>query len=133
VRTKSKGSETPSSQGSPADSIDQPIGSLSDLVSLRSAIKSIPSSRPGRPVHVSTAIHWATRGCRAPSGSVIKLKTVRLPGCFMTKAAWLEEFLRELTSVATAPKGPAFALPRTSTQRRRDIARADRILDAAGI
>ena len=133
MRTNSKGLETTSPQGSLADSIDLPIGPLSDLVSLQSAIKSIPSSRPGRRVHVSTAIRWATRGCRAPSGAVIKLKTVRLPGCFMTKPSWLEEFLQELTSIATAPKRPAPALPQTSTQRRRDIARADRILDAAGI
>ena len=39
----------------------------------------------------------------------------------MTTVAWLEEFIQELTSIATAPKGSAAPLPRTSWKSR-DIA-----------
>jgi hypothetical protein len=78
---------------------------------------------PGRP-HISTVWRWINRGIRG-----IKLETVMIGGRRYTSAEALERFFERTTAAAAGEAPPV----RTSRQRQRDIARAERELQEAGI
>jgi hypothetical protein len=57
-----------------------------------------------------------------------------MPGGWMSRADWMNEFFEALTADRVLAAGPAEQpIPRTSAQRRREIARADQALGLAGI
>ena len=107
---------------------------LNDLIPLRILIKNLPTSRQGGSPHIASAIRWCTKGVRARDGSRIRLQALKMPGGWMSRDAWMNEFFEALTADRVLAAGPPEqTLPRTSAQRRREIARADRALDLAGI
>jgi hypothetical protein len=107
---------------------------LHGLIPLRTLIKNLPTSRPGGSPHIASAIRWCTKGVRARDGSRIRLQAIKMPGGWLSRDAWMNEFFDALTADRVLAAGPSEqSLPRTSAQRRRAIARADRALDLAGI
>jgi hypothetical protein len=113
------------------DLLDDP-DFLTNAIPVRKAIQSLPSTLfgSGRPLHVSAAHRWIITGIRAANGTRVKLRAVRLPGGFMTTAAWMKEFLAALQPrTAAEPQ----VMPRTTARRRRDHEQAERELAQIGI
>jgi hypothetical protein len=108
---------------------------LDGLVPLRQLIKKLPSTgRWGTP-HIASAIRWATTGVRCRNGNRIRLQALKCPSGWMSRPAWIAEFFEALTADRVEATNPLAdrPLPVAPAQRRREIARADQILDAAGI
>jgi hypothetical protein len=108
---------------------------LDGLVSLRKLIKRIPTAGRGSSPHIASAIRWCTTGVRARDGSRIRLQALKTPGGWMSRNEWVIEFFEAMTAdrVAAADSPTGTPLPVSPAQRRREIARADKILDAARI
>jgi hypothetical protein len=110
-------------------------GDLDGLVSLRELVKNIPTAGRGQSPHIASAIRWCTKGVRAHDGSRIRLQALKTPGGWMSRGAWVMDFFERMTAdrVAAADSATGAPLPVSPAQRRREIARADRALDAARI
>jgi hypothetical protein len=108
---------------------------LSGLISLRELVKQIPTAGRGSSPHIASAIRWCTTGVRARDGSRIRLKAYKTPGGWMSSQSWAVEFFEKMTAdrVAAADSPTDTPLPVSPAQRRREIARAGRVLDDAGI
>jgi hypothetical protein len=108
---------------------------LSGLISLRELIKTIPTAGRGQSPHIASAIRWCTKGVRAQDGSRIRLQALKTPGGWMSRNDWILAFFERMTAdrVAASDSPSGQPLPVSPAQRRREIARADRALDAAGI
>ncbi|MEK6677602.1 MAG: DUF1580 domain-containing protein [Planctomycetota bacterium] len=95
-----------------------------DVVSLTEAAKSkhLPRRRKGKRPHVATLFRWATVGVRG-----IVLETIQCGGTRCTSVEALQRFFERCTDPS--------ALPHQSTTkaREREIAKAERELEAAGI
>ena len=92
---------------------------------------------PGRP-SPSCLWRWCRQGVKARTGHRVKLRHVRVGARVFTSKIWLDEFFTALAEADAAyfdrPK-PAInniEKPRTSAQRERAIAAAERRLTAAG-
>ena len=99
--------------------------SLSEsVVSLIEAAKLLPRRRKGKRPNVATLYRWTTIGVRG-----VVLESVQVGGTRCTSREALDRFLAALTaqSAGTPAPGPA---PRVN---RREVERAERVLDAAGI
>jgi hypothetical protein len=112
---------------------------LANLTPLRTLIRDIRSSGdPHRPIHISTAIRWCTRGARAPDGSKVHLRAVKRPGCWLSRPEWIREFFDRLTVGTQGPSSaqPAGVLPsttRTPAERRWAVAQAQVELQQLGM
>ena len=82
------------------------------------------SRRGGRKLHKSAAFRWASPGLNG-----VRLETVRIGGSLCTSREALSRFFGRLSSLGEADS----ALAPTTAARRREIARADRQLDAMGV
>ena len=114
---------------------DSGAGDFGDLGQLRpfaEVARSLPPSRAGKPVHVSTISRWRSPGVRRRDGSRIILRAVRLPSGWATTDGWVREFIDELTADKAGQPAPS-PMIRTPARRRREIERANRELDAMGI
>jgi hypothetical protein len=113
----------------------QPRGYLS----LAEAVRLLPPSRNGRPVHVGTATRWIIDGVSGRAGQIIRLRATRLPGRWVVTHAALAEFLDALTRNRTENTVSTTVNPATTAdvhppiRRRREIERASRKLDEFGI
>ena len=97
---------------------EQPI----PLTRVPKMVRWLPRRRKGKRPHVSTIFRWALRGVRG-----IRLETIRIGGTLCTSEEALVRFFQRLS-------GEEPALPtKTSRARRREIARAERELERAGI
>ncbi len=94
-------------------------------VPLTTAAKSIPRRRAGKKCAVETLYRWSTTGCRG-----VVLETIQVGGTRCTSREALQRFFSRLTEQAAGAPPPA---PAPSHARRRDVERAERVLDAAGI
>jgi len=92
------------------------------VVSLSEATKKLPRRRGGKRPHVATLYRWAVRGVRG-----IKLETLRVGGTLCTSLEALQRFCERCTDPSIATR------PSTTKARERDIAKAERELEAAGI
>jgi hypothetical protein len=81
---------------------------------------SIPKKR-GQRVHVSAVFRWASRGLRGH-----RLETARC-GTICTTASAVARFYRRLSGITVSDGA------RTPARRQREVARAERELEAAGI
>ena len=81
----------------------------------------IPKKRGQRP-HVSGVFRWASRGLRGH-----RLETARCGGVICTTRSAIARFYARLSGV------PGNTAVSTTVRRRRDLARAERELDAAGL
>lgn len=82
----------------------------------------LPRRRRGQRPHVATLYRWATRGVRG-----VQLETIRVGGTLCTSLEALQRFCERCSDPS------ASVSMRTTTARERDIARAERELDRAGI
>jgi hypothetical protein len=106
---------------------ERPIG-------LREAAKIPPSFRQDTPTHISTVLRWITKGVKLANGEVVRLEGARLGGRWTTTIEAVERFMQRLTTGALGDVPSANTPPaRTTRQRRRELERVDRELDAAGL
>ncbi len=89
-------------------------------ITLREAARTLP----GGAVHVSTVHRWRLKGCRG-----VRLETFLRGGVRHTTREAIERFFATTTAAADGDATPV----RTSRQRQREIAAAERELEAAGI
>lgn len=103
----------------PSEEPPIPLGQVPKMVSW------LPCRRQGKRLHISTVFRWALRGVRG-----VRLETIRIGGTLCTSEEALVRFFQHLSGDGPAPPAtPA----RTSRARRREIARAQRDLQRAGI
>jgi hypothetical protein len=113
-------------------------------LTLREAAKLIPSSRKGRPTHISRVVRWITEGSRSADGRVVYLEALRLGGHWITSVEAIQRFGEALalyrSTAASAGKqsglsgpDPRTATARTTATRRRSAERAARELERIGI
>ena len=95
-----------------------------EVVSLTEAAKSkcLPRRRKGKRPHVATLFRWATVGVRG-----VVLETIQCGGTRCTSVEAIQRFFERCTDPAALSK------TRTTKTRQRQIANAERDLDAAGI
>jgi hypothetical protein len=103
---------------------------LETPISLTAAARSVPSSRGGKPTHISTLLRWILSGVKAPSGEVVRLEAIRLGGKWITSREALQRFAERLTPILAGSPPPT---PRTQTARLRAADRAARELERVGI
>ncbi len=94
------------------------------VVSLTEAAKSkcLPRRRQGKRPHVATLFRWATVGVRG-----VVLETIQCGGTRCTSLEALQRFFDRCTDPAASAK------TRTTKARQREMVRAERELNAAGI
>lgn len=94
-----------------------------DLIPLREAARSLPSTRVGKRVSYSTMRRWSSKGLADGR----RLPILKVGGGLYVSRAALAAFAQ--------PRGvdPAPAVVRTPAQRRRSHEEAGRLLDRAGI
>src|SRR5262249_18623636 len=108
-------------------------------LSLAEAVRLLPPSRNGRPVHVGTATRWINDGVRGRDGQIIRLRATRLPGRWVVTHAALADFFDNLTRNRTENTASTTVSPGTTAdvhppiRRRREIERASRKLDELDI
>lgn len=111
----------------PIDLNNETLGSLSEITRL------LPPYQ-GRRIHPSTLWRWSSRGIRG-----IRLETIRLGGRILCSVEAVTRFSAKLADLdqQQADNDPLpvrqKARKRTPTQRDRDVARARRELERAGI
>ena len=100
-----------------------------ELLSLTDAARALPAIDGKRP-HPSTIWRWCRRGIRD-----IRLEHVRLGHRVCTSREALSRFAQRLADTDEKPVEKKTTTPkrRTAKQRERDIARASKELDCAGI
>ncbi len=92
------------------------------VLTLRKAARFLPRQRGGKSVHISTLYRWASAGVGG-----VRLETLKLGGRVVTSIEAIERFaLRCSMTDSTAAAIPA-------RRREREVARAERQLDEAGI
>ena len=92
------------------------------VLTLSEATRHVPVRR-GKKTHASTIWRWAKAGLRG-----VRLETIQVGGSRCTSVEALQRFFERLTA---AVDGPGQSV--TPARRRREIERAERELDAAGI
>lgn len=92
------------------------------VLSLTEAARHLPRRRAGKRPHVATLYRWAQGGVRG-----VILETIQVGGTLCTSIEALQRFCERLTNPDAAPSA------RTSRARKRQIARAEKELDDAGI
>lgn len=68
-------------------------------ITLAQAAAILPSSRPGKKLHVKTVKRWAISGCRG-----VMLAAIKSGGCWFTTEQWVQEFQSNCTRAA-CPRG----------------------------
>lgn len=84
----------------------------------------------GRPAHIAKVYRLFEHGTLAADGTRVKLEYVVVPGGRRTSAEAIERLVARLTN---SSRGAASAPAYTTAARRRQAARVDADLDAAGI
>ncbi len=97
------------------------------VLSLAQAAKhpALPRRRAGKRVHIATLHRWATRGCRG-----IQLETIRFGGTRCTSLEAVQRFCERLSDADPCVSAQISVTP---ARRRREIARAEKELEQAGI
>lgn len=92
------------------------------VVSLTDASKHLPRRRAGKRPHVATLYRWVARGVQG-----VRLESIQVGGTLCTSLEALQRFCERCTD-------PSSRLPSsTPKSRQREIKKAERDLDAAGI
>jgi len=97
---------------------------IEEVLTLTEAATRLPRRRAAKRPHVATLYRWATRGCRG-----IRLETIRVGGTLCTSVEALQRFCERLSD----PDGSEASAAFTSKSRERQIAKAERDLEQAGI
>ncbi|GMU22147.1 MAG: hypothetical protein AMXMBFR13_22350 [Phycisphaerae bacterium] len=97
--------------------------STEQVISLAEAARRLPRRRAGKKAHVSCVYRWTTAGCKG-----VILESVQVGGTRCTSVEAIQRFIERLTTGGTA--APTV---RTSQRREREIAAAEKRLQAVGI
>lgn len=97
---------------------------IEQAIPLSVAARQVPNRNGGRGICAATIWRWAQRGLKG-----VRLETVMVGGLRMTSVEALGRFFAASTAAADGTPLPA----RTSAQRERAIAAAEKELAAAGI
>jgi len=108
--------------------VPREVGKMIDLtnetvLNFADAASRLPRRRAGKKPHVATLYRWAMGGCRG-----VKLETIRVGGTLCTSVEALQRFCERLSN----PGSDSPRLP-TTKQRERQIDKAERELEQAGI
>jgi len=76
------------------------------------AIKRLPVTRSGRPIHTNTIWRWATKGLKGPNGQVVRLEYGKIGGRNCTSEEALQRFFDRL-------RGKVVETPLPSVQAKR--------------
>jgi hypothetical protein len=93
---------------------------VGDLISIETAAESIGASP-------SAARRWARQGLKVGNGPTIRLTHVYIGGRIKTQAAWVEEFLANVTRARSHTEPPVSV--EQAARRERELAAVDRELD----
>lgn len=93
--------------------------------------KAIEKSK-GIRVHLSTGIRWIRDGVKTPIGQV-KLEASTLGGRWYTSVEAVSRFDIAVREAKSGNRDVASNPPRSESQRKRDLARANASLDAMGV
>jgi hypothetical protein len=107
------------------------MGSLlnESIIPLAKAANKFPSGERGC-VNPCTLWRWATKGCRASDGAVVRLQFIKAGHRVYTSTEAVERFVTALTQASLPPE--AKDAPRTPAQTRAAAVAADAELEAAG-
>jgi hypothetical protein len=101
------------------------------VYSFAKATQFVPPGRNGRKSHISTLLRWATKGAKAPDGTIVRLEAKRLGGRWVTSR---EAILRFMAALTPQMDGEADVHNvRTARSRRRGDEQAAKELDRLGI
>jgi hypothetical protein len=93
--------------------------------------KPIAGTQTLRPVSLACVLRWVIDGVKLDDGTCVRLAAVRLAGKWISSAGALRRFIQAQTpAIVDDAQGSEF---RTPGQRRRANARADKMLEKAGI
>ena len=81
--------------------MDRDIESLREFIPLNTARGILPPSRAGKPVNPATIWRWVHDGVRAPDGQRVKLQAVRMGRTWLTKRAWILDFVGAISASNT--------------------------------
>jgi hypothetical protein len=85
---------------------EETTGSKADLLPLAVLAARIPGRGKGGRLTPETLGDWVRQGVVLPGGGRVKLRAIRLGGCWLSSAAWLAEFA-EASTAAFAGGHPA--------------------------
>ena len=93
-----------------------------EVLTLTEAARRLPRRRRGKRPHVATLYRWVQQGVRG-----VKLEAIQVGGTLCTSLEALQRFCERCTDPSSRPPSS------TSKSREREIKKAERELDAAGI
>lgn len=98
-------------------------------ISIKDATRYFPSTRKGKPTHVSKLLRLGLKGMECRCGTVVYLEMLKLGSSWVTSREAIQRFAEAVTAVETGRLTP----PRTRKQISRSSARAVAELENAGI
>jgi hypothetical protein len=112
--------------GAQSEGFPKMVSLSESLVSLTQASKLLPARRKGKRPNVATLYRWSTAGCKG-----VVLETTQVGGTRCTSREALGRFFDRLSAQSSVVTSAPAPLP--ARVNRRDVERAERVLDAAGI
>jgi Protein of unknown function (DUF1580) len=95
------------------------------------ATQFVPPARNGKKTHISTLLRWATKGAKAPDGTIVRLEALRVGSRWVTSREAIQRFMEALTPrIDDEGSTPGV---RTTTRRQRASDRAAEELDQLGL
>lgn len=113
-----------------------------EVLSLSEAAAAVPTLKGRKKLHPSSIWRWCRRGVKTRTGTRVRLRHARYGGTLGVKRADLDAFFKELAEAdlahfdgqENAPPAPTtFTKGRSPSAKRVAMARANAILDEAGV
>lgn len=102
------------------------VPDLPKYKALKAYQECVPGHRGGSRCHTSTFIRWATKGVKAATGEVVKLRAVRIGSKWLTTDEWFAAFVEATTAAHATPA----TAPAEVVRPRPTKAQVDEALDA---
>lgn len=114
-----------------------------EVLSLTEAAAAVPALKGRKKLHPSTLWRWCRRGIKTRSGGRVRLRHARYGGVLGVTRADLNAFFSEVAAAdlehfddalpPAPPRWPATTVKTSAKAREKAIAKANAILDEAGI
>lgn len=114
-----------------------------EVLSLSEAAAAVPALKGRKKLHPSTLWRWCRRGVKTRAGHRVRLRHARYGGIIGVTRADLSAFFNEVAEAdlehfddalpPTPPRWPSTAEKSSAAARAKAIAKANAVLDAAGI
>jgi hypothetical protein len=98
------------------------------ILTFADAAKTLPKRRAGKKPNIATFYRWISQGVKG-----IRLEYIVIGGTRCTSREALQRFFDRLTELAESGRAPIPQPAKLSAQRQREIAAAEKRLQAAGI